>query len=130
MEVTNDALETIGDLVIGTVDAQIDAIAVGSGTGSEAKDATSLNNEEHRSSASDSNVELIETGETGESQLIIRVKGGTEVDADTPITEVGAFFNGAGGGGTLAFIDNFDAIVVEAGHTEEFTIPLNYQRVA
>ena len=124
---TDDGLEIIGDLIIGNVDAAIDAIAVGSGTGSEGEGATSLNNEEHRASVSGSNVELIETGETGQSELIIRVKGGTEVDGGTPITEVGAFFNGSGGGGTLGFIDNFDSKVVEAGHTEEFTIPVDVQ---
>ena len=59
-----------------------------------------LNNEEYRAPLSNSNVELIETGQTGESELIIRVKGGTEVDAGTPITEMGAFFNGEGGGGS------------------------------
>lgn len=125
---TNDGLEVIGDLIIGNVDAEIDAIAVGSGTGSEVDDASSLNNEEHRATVSDTNVEIIETGETGQSELIIRVKGGTEVPAGTPITEVGAFFNGAGGGGTLVFVDNFDATNVEAGHTEEFTIPVDIQR--
>ncbi len=125
---TNDGLEVIGDLIIGNVDAEIDAIAVGSGTGSEVDDASSLNNEEHRATVSDTNVEIIETGETGQSELIIRVKGGTEVAAGTPITEVGAFFNGAGGGGTLVFVDNFDATNVEAGHTEEFTIPVDIQR--
>lgn len=125
---TDDGLEIVGDLLIGAVSGQIDALALGSGTGSETTDATSLNNEEYRASTSNNNVELIETGQTGESELIIRVKGGTEVPAGTPITEMGAFFNGDGGGGTLIYIDNFDAKTVEAGHTEEFTIPTDYQR--
>jgi hypothetical protein len=125
---TDDGLEVVGDLLIGAVSGQINALAIGSGTGSETTDATSLNNEEYRAPLSNSNVELIETGQTGESELIIRVKGGTEVDAGTPITEMGAFFNGEGGGGTLVFVDNFDAKTVEAGHTEEFTIPTDYQR--
>lgn len=125
---TDDGLEVVGDLLIGAVSGQIDALALGSGTGSETTDATSLNNEEYRASTSNNNVELIETGQTGESELIIRVKGGTEVPAGTPITEMGAFFNGDGGGGTLVYIDNFDAKTVEAGHTEEFTIPTDYQR--
>mgnify|MGYP000249886716 FL=1 len=126
---TDDGLEVVGDLLIGAVSGQINALAIGSGTGSETTDATSLNNEEYRAPLTNSNVELIETGQTGESELIIRVKGGTEVPGGTPITEVGAFFNGAGGGGTLGFIDNFDAKTVEAGHTEEFTIPVDIQHV-
>lgn len=125
---TDDGLETAGDLMIGAVSGQIDALAIGSGTGSEGTGATSLNNEEYRAAVSNSNVELIETGQTGQSELIIRVKGGTEVPAGTPITEMGAFFNGAGGGGTLVYIDNFNAKTVEAGHTEEFTIPTDMDR--
>lgn len=125
---TDDGLEIAGDLLIGAVSGQIDALAIGSGTGSESTDATSLNNEEYRAPVTNSNVELIETGQTGESELIIRVKGGTEIPAGTPITEMGAFFNGDGGGGTLVYVDNFDAKTVEAGHTEEFTIPTDYQR--
>lgn len=125
---TDNGLEIVGDLLIGAISGQIDALAVGSGTGSESTTATALNNEEHRAAVSGSNVELIETGQTGETELIIRVKGGLEVPAGTPITEVGAFVNGAGGGGTLIFIDNFNAVVVEAGHTEEFTIPVDPQR--
>jgi hypothetical protein len=126
---TDNGLEAVGDLLIGAVSGQIDALAVGSGTGSESTTATALNNEEHRAAVSDGNVELIETGDTGESELIIRVKGGLEVPAETTIAEVGAFVNGAGGGGTLLFIDNFSAVTVESGHTEEFTIPINPRRV-
>jgi len=126
---TDNGLEIVGDLLIGAVSGQIDALAVGSGTGSESTTATALNNEEHRAAVSDSNVELIETGGTGESELIIRVKGGLEVPAGTAIAEVGAFVNGAGGGGTLLFIDNFSPVTVESGHTEEFTIPVNPRRV-
>lgn len=126
---TNNGLEVIGDLLIGSVSGQIDALAVGSGSGSEDVSATNLNNEEHRAAVSGNNVELVETGQTGESQLIIRVKGGTEVAAGTPITEIGAFFNGAGGGGELVFVDEFNAVTVEAGHTEEFTVPIDPQRV-
>jgi len=126
---TDNGLEIVGDLLIGAFSGQIDALAVGSGTGSESTTATALNNEEHRAAVSDSNVELIETGGTGESELIIRVKGGLEVPAGTAIAEVGAFVNGAGGGGTLLFIDNFSPVTVESGHTEEFTIPVNPRRV-
>jgi|APHM01.1.fsa_nt_gi hypothetical protein len=125
---TDDGLEVTGDLLIGAVSGQIDALAVGSGTGSESTTATGLNNEEHRAAVSGSNVELVETGQTGEVELIIRVKGGLEVPAGTPITEVGAFFNGAGGGGTLVFIDNFNAVTVEAGNTEQFAIPVDPRR--
>lgn len=126
---TDDGLEVIGDLVIGSVNGEIDAVAVGSGSGSESTTATGLNNVEYRASVSNSNVEVIEAGQTGQSELIVRIKGGTEVAAGTPITEVAVFFNGAGGGGECVYIDNFAAKTVEAGHTEEFIIPVDYQRV-
>jgi hypothetical protein len=125
---TDDGLEVIGDLLIGAVSGQIDALAVGSGTGSESTTATSLNNEQHRATVSGSNVELVETGQTGEVELIIRVKGGLEVPAGGPITEVAAFLNGSGGGGTMVFVDNFNAVTVEAGNTEQFSIPVDPRR--
>jgi hypothetical protein len=125
---TDDGLEVIGDLLIGNSSVIIDALAVGTGSGSEATDATSLNNEIFRGAVSNNNVETVETGQTGESELIIRVKGGLEVPANTSVTEVGAFTDGVGGGGTLIFIDNFAEVIVEAGHTEEFTIPVDPQR--
>jgi len=125
---TDGGLEIVGDLLIGAVSGQIDALAVGSGTGSESATATTLGSEEHRAAVSGTNADLIEAGQTGELELIIRVKGGLEVPDGTQITEIGAFFNGAGGGGTLMFIDNFSAVTVEAGNTEQFTIPVDPQR--
>jgi hypothetical protein len=120
---TDVGLEAISDVLIGSRTAQIDALAIGTGTGTEATTATALGSEVFRASVSDSNVELIETGATGEAELILRVKGGTDVSAGTDITEVGAFIDGAGGGGELTVIDNFASIIIETGHSEEFTIP-------
>lgn len=125
---TDDGLSIASSLLIGATSGQIDALAVGSGTNSESTTASTLSNEEFRAAVSDSNVELIETGPTGESELILRIKGGVEVTAGTDISEIGAFVNGSGGGGTLLFIDNFNPVTVEAGHTEEFTIPVDLQR--
>lgn len=127
--ITDNGLEVVGDLLIGTASGQIDALAVGTGTGSESTTATALNNEVHRAAASGGNVELIETGGTGESELTIQVKGGLEVPAGASITEIGAFVNGVGGGGTLLFIDNFNPVTVGTGDTEEFIIPINPRRI-
>jgi hypothetical protein len=124
MTLTTDAgLEIIGDLLIGTTTGQIDALAVGSGSGSESPTATGLDQEEHRAPVSGSNVDLIESGATGETELIIRIKGGLEVPAGTSITEVAAFFDG-----TMVFVDEFNAVTVGAGRTEEFIIPVDPQR--
>lgn len=124
MTTTTDAgLEVIGDILIGKRTAQIDALAIGSGTGTESASATTLGSEVFRASASDSNVELIETGSTGKTELIIRFKGGSDISAGTDVSEVGAFVGGVGGGGTMVIIDNFPTVTVETGHTEEITIP-------
>jgi hypothetical protein len=120
---TDIGLEAIGDILIGNRAAEIDALAIGTGTGTESTGATSLGSEVFRANVSDSNVELIETGPTGETELIIRFKGGLDVTAGTDVTEVGAFLDGSGGGGTLLLIDNFPAVTVETGHIEEVTIP-------
>jgi len=127
--VTDVGLEVVGDILIGAVSGQIDALAVGTGTESESTTATGLNNEEHRADASGSNVELIETGQTGEIELSIRVTGGLEVPGGAAITESAAFVNGSGGGGTVLFIDNFSPVTVEGGQTAEFVIPADPRRI-
>lgn len=120
---TDSGLEAISDILIGNRSTEIDALAIGTGTGTEGSSATSLGSEVFRAGVADSNVELIETGATGETELILRVKGGTDVTAGTALTEVGVFIDGAGGGGELVVIDNFAEVIIETGHTEEFTIP-------
>jgi hypothetical protein len=127
--ITDKGFDAIsGQLVSGT-DGQIDAIALGSGSGSESTTATSLANEAVRIAGSNNNVDLIDSSPAGEGELTIRVKGGTEVPAGTQIRELGAFIGGAGGGGDLAVIDNFSAKTVEAGDTEEFVLPIGFARV-
>jgi hypothetical protein len=120
---TEIGLEAISDILIGNRTVEIDSLAIGTGTGTESVGATSLGSEVFRASVSDSNVELIETGPTGETELIIRFKGGTDINAGADISEVGVFVGGVGGGGTMILIDNFSTVTVETGHTEELTIP-------
>lgn len=127
---TDNGLEVLGDLLIGNSSQEINALAIGSATGTEVTDATSLGTQEASAVISDNNAAIVETGVTGESELIIRVKGGLEVPAGTEITEIGAFAGGASGSGTLIFVDNFSPVLIEAGHTEEFTIPVNPTRSA
>lgn len=120
----DDGLEAIGDLLKNAV------AYVGLGTGNnESTTASTLGNREYLVEASNTNVELIETGSTGEHEAVIRVKGGTEVSGGTAISEMAIFDGDPDGSGTLLNIDEFAAKTVEAGHTEEFTIPVNPQRV-
>ena len=125
MTVTPDeGLEAIGDLLLNAV------AYVGVGTGSnESTTASGLGNKEYLVQPSNANVRLIETGSTGEYEIIIEVTGGTEVDGGTMISETAAFDGDPDSGGNVLFIDGFAEKEVEAGHTEEFTIPVDPQRV-
>jgi len=120
----DDGLEAIGDLLK-------EAVAyVGLGTGqNESTTASALGNREYLVPASNTNVELVETGSTGEHEVVIRVKSGTEVPGGTAISEMAIFDGDPDATGTLLNIDQFPAKTVEAGHTEEFTIPVAPQRV-
>jgi len=122
--VSDSGLERIGD----QIKADVAFIAVGSGK-NESVTASALGSREFAAPTSNSNVELVETGTAGEFEAIIRIKGGTEVPAGTTISEVGLFDGDPGGSGTLLVIDEFPGITVEAGHTEEFTVPIDPRRV-
>ena len=122
--VPDNGLERIGDLLKN----DSSYIAVGSGA-NESTTASSLGNREYAAQSSNSNVEFIETGSTGEYEAIITIKGGTEVSAGTKISEIGVFNGDPAASGALLFIDEFAGITVEAGHTEEFTVPIDPQRV-
>lgn len=124
--VTDDGLEWQGDRAISDV-PKIDTIALGTGQ-NEQNGASQLGDEVHRADVNNSNVELLETGDLGEFEAVIRVKGGTEVPPNTEISEIGVLAGGSDGGGTLVIIDEFASVPVEDGHTEEFTVPVNPQR--
>ncbi len=111
-------LERRGDLV----KSDIAYLAVGTGS-NETVGATDLGNRVYKSQVSNSNVEIVETGSTGEYEAIITIKGGTEVSGGTQISEMAAYSGDPDSGGILLTIDEFPAVEVEAGHTEEFTIP-------
>jgi len=120
----DEGLEAIGDAIKNGI------AYVGLGTGkNESTTASALGNREYLAQTSNANVELVETGTTGEHEVIITVKGGTEVSGGTAISEMAVFNGDPDAGGIVFAIDEFSAITVEAGHTEEFTIPINPQRV-
>lgn len=114
--VTSNIGAIFGDIIVSTVDA----LAVGRGTGAEASGADALADEVHRASVDSSTVELIQPGSNSDSELAIEVGGGTEVTGGTEITEVGAFI-----GQNLIIIDEFAPVTVEAGHRQEFVIPVD-----
>lgn len=119
----DNGLEAIGDLLKDAVAY----VALGAGQ-NESTTATSLGDRQYTAQVSNSNVEVVETGVTGEYEVVIRVKGGTEVSGGTEISEMAIYDGDPGGGGVLLQIDEFPSVEVEAGHTEEFTIPVDPRR--
>lgn len=119
----DDGLEAIGD----RLKNQVAYVALGTGQ-NESTTATSLGNREYTAQTSNSNVDINETGSTGEYEVQITVKGGTEVSGGTQISEIGIFDGDPAASGILLQIDEFAAKTVEAGHKETFTLPINPQR--
>jgi hypothetical protein len=119
--ITDTGIETIADLLIGDVTGGVDTIAIGTGQ-NESATATSLGNEVFRATPADSNVELINSG-SGEAELAIRVKGGTDVSAGAAISEVAIIKNT-----DIIIVDEFQGVTIETGHTEEFTVPVDILR--
>jgi hypothetical protein len=114
----DDGLEKVSDEVL----TEYDEVAVGTGQG-ESTGATSLGNEEYRGSVADNNIDIRETGSTGEYEAAIEVGGGLEVTAGAEISEMGLFIDGV-----LVLIDEFTDVPVPNGHREEFTMPADFTR--
>lgn len=126
--ITDTGLEWISDVILGSVTEEIDAIAVGSGTGAEGNGATSLTTEEYRAQKSNEDVVFTETDATGAFEAIITITGGQEVPAGTQITEIGVFGGDGAADPDLIVIDEFASVTIEQGHTEEFTVPIDITR--
>jgi hypothetical protein len=127
MTTTTDAgLSVVADLLIGATSTPVDALAVGTGS-NESAAATSLANEQFRSNVSNTNVDIQSTG-AATVEFAIGVVAGSDVPVGTQITEVAAFFNGSGGGGTMLVIDSFPAVTLQSGNIERFTIPFEALR--
>jgi len=125
--ITDNGLEWKAGSLVGN-HGDIDAVAVGSGTGAEDTGATSLATQEYKALASNEDVVIQETSAQGEYEAIITVTGGQEVPAGTDITEMGVFGGANGGEDVLVVIDEFAAVTVEQGHTEEFSMTLTETR--
>jgi len=114
---TDDGLEWIGDKTIGKRSGEIEEIAIGTGSGSEGTNASSLANEEYRGEVSDSNVNRSESNATGQFNIEVIVTGGLEVPGNIGITEIALFATD----GTLIVIDEYDSeITVGAGEKRSF----------
>jgi hypothetical protein len=123
--ITDDGFEAIGDVLLGLTQTRIDAIAVGTGTGAETQGATSLGNEVFRADEADPKTSFADSGPGGQLEVTIAVTGGTDVAANTQVTEVGIFEDGSGGGGRLTVIDEIPAVTVENGDIESFAVPID-----
>jgi hypothetical protein len=123
--ITDDGFEALADVLIGLTQTRVDAIAVGTATGSETPSASALGNEIFRADKSDSKTSFADTGPGGQLEITISVTGGTDVAANTQVAEVGVFEDGAGGGGRLVVVDNIPSVTVENGDIENFTVPVD-----
>jgi hypothetical protein len=123
--ITDDGFEALADVLIGLTQTRIDAIAVGTATGSEVQNASTLGNEVFRADKSDPKTSFADTGSGGQLEITIAVTGGTDVPANTQITELGVFEDGANGNGRLTVIDQVPAVTVENGDIEQFTVPVD-----
>lgn len=127
MTTTTDAgLSAVTNLLIGATSVSVDAVAVGTGN-NESVTATSLGNEQFRSNSSNTNVDIQSTG-TATVEFALEVVAGSDVPVGTQITEIAAFVNGSGGGGTMLVIDSFPAVTLQSGDIERFTIPFEALR--
>jgi hypothetical protein len=76
----------------GVSNEEIYSIAVGSGSASLSDTDTQLDTEEYRANRDDSTVSIVDTSpQIGEIECKITVSGGTEVPANTDITELAVF---------------------------------------
>lgn len=130
VEVPDVGLEWIGDKTLendSTDDEVVRYVAVGTGGTTPATGDTQLDNEIHRQEG-----EFTESNTTGGYDAVITVSGGTEVDPGDTITELGIFAgtyqDDGTNQGTLLLRETINGVTVEAGHREQFTIPLDFTR--
>jgi|APHM01.1.fsa_nt_gi hypothetical protein len=132
--VTDEGLEWIGDKSLVPEDTNrnleeeyIQYVAIGTGSTDPDPSNSQLNNEIHRQKG-----EFTETDGTGGFDAVITVSGGTEVEPGQEVNEIGIFAgteNEEGTNqGTLILHEVISGVVVEAGHREQFTIPLDFSR--
>lgn len=122
---TDSGLDYIRNRAIGLDSGPIDTIVLGNGSGSESQTASSVDSEVYTANDSNNNVEFVDVSTTGRMEAIVTIKGGTEVPPDTNISEMAVR---ASDDDVLVAIDEFSEVVVEGGHTEEFTMPIQIQR--
>lgn len=95
----------------------LDIIAVGTGTTAPSLSDTSLTSQEYSGSKSNSNIEIKRTSNVGEIRCTISLTGGTEVPADTDVSEFGLVSSN----GVLIYREVRDnAVTIASGDTKTF----------
>ena len=99
----------------GLAPGPMDTLALGTGDGAVSKDDTTLDNEIYRNSETAANVTFVENDDSAHYvDAIITVGGGTEVPADSRITEMGIIVS-ATSPETLVFRDVGGASEIDSG---------------
>lgn len=130
--VTDDWLEELSKIALGESDDRIQEIAVGTGTGSESQDSTSLSNEVYRVSFDSGAAKLETTDAVGEFTASIDVTAGgstANVSLQNPdendITEIAIFTRD----GIMVVIDEFtNPQTIDVGTTQRFNFIGSYIR--
>jgi len=123
--ITDTAFDWYQERAIGATDAVIDTVAVGNGTGSESDPSSGLSNTVYQGTTALNIVEISPGANLGELVAEIEVTGGTEIPAGTEVSEMMASVSGDS---VIIGVDNFSAVPVESGQTENFSMPITIER--
>lgn len=119
---TNLGLDFFEELIVNTASSkQIDTVAVGTGTRSPNVNDTALDSFEYEADTSSPNVTISRDSGMGEIRATIEFTGGTEVPADSSISEFGL----KAANGDLVYREVRDSVILtESGETKVVEIRL------
>ena len=115
------------DQALGNDTGVIDTVAIGSGSATPSSADTTLASEVYRADVSQANCSILATEQDGVANAEVIVSGGTEVDTNQTIAEIGVFATGTDGDGdVLVGRDTGGSVTVGSGETEKFSISLDF----
>ena len=121
--IPDEGLDWISDYTVPGVPApELQYVAIGTGTPNTESDDTSLESSEYRASIDGGNASIESTSSTGEIRASITVSGGTEVEADSDLTELGILTEEY----DLVYREVRNAVTVEQGERVTFEFTLSF----
>lgn len=120
---TNGGLTVLLDRLHDDTANGIEAVALGDGTSPVSATDTAMQNELHRGAFT-----RVDTPDSTTREFVISVTGGTEIPADSTISEFGLFNSTTAGAGTLIYHEVRNPVTVRQGVTVEFIVPVSIGR--